>query len=227
MKKGDARTAAILSRKRKRANGSEAKPEKAARFIEPAVQEPSPPPEISRNADPVSLDQLAWSEVPMPDRLDDVEGFFGLEEIEGVEVIKRPGDRKVEFKFAEPVKKSSKERKQDLRDARAQALREDLKKVDNEVEEYEEWGGIEDTVPTEANGSPTSSISKETTKKEKKKKAKKTKASKVGGEDDELPANIFAGLEDETEGEQIDSKPTISIYIIFFPYFYDDLWHLA
>lgn len=33
----------------------------------------------------------------MPDRLDDVEGFFGLEEVEGVEV-ERDGDGAVEFK---------------------------------------------------------------------------------------------------------------------------------
>jgi hypothetical protein len=32
-------------------------------------------------------DDLEWKEVAMPDRLDDVEGFFGLEEIEGVDVV--------------------------------------------------------------------------------------------------------------------------------------------
>ena len=36
----------------------------------------------------VSLDQLAWKEVPMPDRLEDVEGFYGLEEVEDVEVVR-------------------------------------------------------------------------------------------------------------------------------------------
>lgn len=39
----------------------------------------------------VLLDQLQWNEVALPDRLDDAEGFFGLEEIEGVEII-RDGD---------------------------------------------------------------------------------------------------------------------------------------
>ena len=33
------------------------------------------------------IDDLAWKEVAMPDRLDDVEGFFGLEEIDGVDIM--------------------------------------------------------------------------------------------------------------------------------------------
>lgn len=43
----------------------------------------------------VRLDELAWREVAMPDRLDDVEGFFGLEEVEDVEVVRAGGG----FKF--------------------------------------------------------------------------------------------------------------------------------
>ena len=35
----------------------------------------------------------------MPDRLDDVEGFYGLEEVEGVEIA-TTGGGKVEFKVA-------------------------------------------------------------------------------------------------------------------------------
>lgn len=37
---------------------------------------------------PVALDALPWNEVEMPDMFNDAEGFFGLEEIDGVEVIK-------------------------------------------------------------------------------------------------------------------------------------------
>lgn len=39
----------------------------------------------------VRLDDLNWKEVAMPDRLDDYEGFFGLEEIEDVDVVKEGG----------------------------------------------------------------------------------------------------------------------------------------
>ncbi len=39
----------------------------------------------------MALDALPWNEVEMPDMFEDAEGFFGLEEVEGVEVI-REGD---------------------------------------------------------------------------------------------------------------------------------------
>ncbi len=39
----------------------------------------------------VALDALPWNEVEMPDMFEDAEGFFGLEEVEGVEVV-REGD---------------------------------------------------------------------------------------------------------------------------------------
>lgn len=43
----------------------------------------------------VSIDELKWSTVTLPDRLEDAEGFFGLEEIEGVEVL-RVGCQRIE-----------------------------------------------------------------------------------------------------------------------------------
>lgn len=41
----------------------------------------------------VAADELKWREVALPDRLDDAEGFLGLEEIDDVEVIKEDGER--------------------------------------------------------------------------------------------------------------------------------------
>lgn len=37
---------------------------------------------------PVAADALPWNEIEMPDMFDDAEGFFGLEEVEGVEVVR-------------------------------------------------------------------------------------------------------------------------------------------
>lgn len=39
----------------------------------------------------VPLDALPWNEVEMPEMFEDAEGFFGLQEAEGVEVV-RHGD---------------------------------------------------------------------------------------------------------------------------------------
>lgn len=46
----------------------------------------------------VTLDEINWKEVPMPDRLEDAEGFFGLEEIDGVDVIRPNGTGEIQFK---------------------------------------------------------------------------------------------------------------------------------
>jgi hypothetical protein len=44
---------------------------------------------------PVALDALPWNEVEMPDMFEDAEGFYGLEEVDDVEVV-REGN-KVQF----------------------------------------------------------------------------------------------------------------------------------
>jgi len=36
----------------------------------------------------VSVNQLKWKKVEVPDMLDDFEGFYGLEEIEGVDIVR-------------------------------------------------------------------------------------------------------------------------------------------
>lgn len=46
---------------------------------------------------PVALEDLDWKEVPLPDQLDDAEGFFGLEEVDGVDVVHNPQSGQVEY----------------------------------------------------------------------------------------------------------------------------------
>ncbi|KAJ5720382.1 ATP-dependent RNA helicase mak5 [Penicillium malachiteum] len=46
----------------------------------------------------VSMDDLNWKEVAMPDRMTDAEGFFGLEEIDDVEIIRTEGSGEIQFK---------------------------------------------------------------------------------------------------------------------------------
>lgn len=45
-----------------------------------------------------SLDTLPWTQVPIPDRFEDAEGFFGLEEIEDVEVVRYEKLGKLEYR---------------------------------------------------------------------------------------------------------------------------------
>ena len=45
----------------------------------------------------VQLTDLGWKTVAMPDRLDDTEGFYGLEEIDDVDVVKDPTTGNITF----------------------------------------------------------------------------------------------------------------------------------
>lgn len=57
----------------------------------------------SVNGTASSTDALQWKEVEMPDVLDDVEGFFGLEEVDGVDVVVTSSG-KVEYKVGFPLR---------------------------------------------------------------------------------------------------------------------------
>jgi ATP-dependent RNA helicase DDX24/MAK5 len=48
-----------------------------------------------------TLDALPWNEVSLPGRFDDAEGFFGLEEISDVEVVKGTKTGKLEYRVSE------------------------------------------------------------------------------------------------------------------------------
>ena len=53
-----------------------------------AAERPAKKAKTGNTKKPVRLDKLPWRDVEMPDRMDDYEGFFGLEEIDDVDVIR-------------------------------------------------------------------------------------------------------------------------------------------
>ncbi|KAL9604685.1 MAG: hypothetical protein Q9219_000405 [cf. Caloplaca sp. 3 TL-2023] len=55
----------------------------------------------NRGTEPVGIDALPWSAIPLPDRLDDADGFFGLEEVSDVEVVKDQKLGRVEYRVGE------------------------------------------------------------------------------------------------------------------------------
>ncbi|OQO03770.1 hypothetical protein B0A48_10410 [Cryoendolithus antarcticus] len=77
------------------------------------------------------LNKLAWKDVSLPDRLDNYEGFFGLEEIEDVVVTREPGSGKVSF----------------VSQHAGEATMDDLPEADDPAsvqEGDEEWSGFDD-----------------------------------------------------------------------------------
>lgn len=157
-----------------------------------------------------AADALKWQTAELPDMLNDAEGFFGLEEIDDVEVIKRP-DNSVEFRTT------------------AANVAEDEQTEDNgegegDDDEFEGFGDdpmeaeateiqdkAEEKVATPAEA-PTENAKepKEKAKKEKKTKAEKKKEKKEqqlakkaekSQSDPELMANAFKALDKEEAAE--------------------------
>ncbi|KAI9885586.1 MAG: hypothetical protein M1823_002595 [Watsoniomyces obsoletus] len=84
-------------------------------------------------------DNLDWKEVPLPDHLDDAEGFFGLEEIDGVDVTRdeKSGEVKFTYNGASNGKKNG---AQNNKDRSVQNTSSD----NPTVAEDDEWNGFED-----------------------------------------------------------------------------------
>ncbi|KAK8029734.1 hypothetical protein PG993_011025 [Apiospora rasikravindrae] len=153
----------------------------------------------------LAADALKWKATELPDMLNDAEGFFGLEEIDDVEVIKRP-DNSVEFRTAAADDEDEDEQAEDNAegdDDEFEGFGDDPMEADTtEGQDKAE----EVTTPAEA---PTETVEepKEKPKKEKKTKAEKKKeqkekkeqqsAKKVNkAEDDlEVTGNAFDALD--------------------------------
>ncbi|EMC99448.1 hypothetical protein BAUCODRAFT_29794 [Baudoinia panamericana UAMH 10762] len=85
-----------------------------------------------------AADGLVWKEVKLPDRLENYEGFFGLEEVDDVEVVRDPSSGKLSY-VPNDVRKSS------VQDARSNGDDEDA------------WEGWDDTPHHLGNGRKTAS----------------------------------------------------------------------
>ncbi|KAF2269669.1 DEAD-domain-containing protein, partial [Lojkania enalia] len=105
----------------------------------------------------VRLDDLHWKEVTMPDRLDDFEGFYGLEEIDDVEVVRDEKTGKVSFETTqleeEIVKDATLPNRECSDDESWEGFSEGEQPEDNELE-----GGVQEDIsalvdhPTGTNG---------------------------------------------------------------------------
>ena len=84
-KRTESRDAQGKSRKRRKLKLSKKKPKSAQ-------------PESDVSETTLSASKLAWREITPPERLDDAEGFLGLEEIDDVEIVKDLQGNKTRFR---------------------------------------------------------------------------------------------------------------------------------
>ncbi|KAL4813575.1 ATP-dependent RNA helicase mak5 [Aspergillus spinulosporus] len=168
------------------------------------VAEKEPEPEVV-----VGVDDLDWKEVALPDRLDNFEGFFGLEEIEGVDIVRPQGNGQLRFKSA-PGKPGK------------SILKKPTPKPED-TEYDDEWSGFSDEEPEKKEGASTvnevakpaevdSKGGKEVKKKkdikakEPKKKSKEQKEKNgAQAQDRSIKSGLsFAALEDEADDDGAD-----------------------
>lgn len=142
----------------------------------------------------VIADALPWNEVEMPEMFDDAEGFFGLEEIDDVEVIREGGN--VHFLSAKAQQADDDEEFEGFGDDEAPA--------EAAVASPEESAPV---ITKSAEPKEDKKGKKEILKKETEKNTKKN--GKLASKDeikstDATVQNVFALLEDEAAEEEVD-----------------------
>ncbi|KAI1326545.1 DEAD/DEAH box helicase [Xylariaceae sp. FL0255] len=156
-----------------------------------AVQKPK-----KRTRKTVGVNSLQWSKAKLPDMFNDAEGFYGLEEVDDVEVI-RKSDNTVEFRAVVPVTATEHDK--------------DGGVDDPETDEFEGFDDNEppalvpvdvpahDNVPAVETKTKPKPEPKKSDKAQSKKKAKET----IDHKDSELEANVFTALDfvDEKQDE--------------------------
>lgn len=75
-------TAAMATNQKKRKQGASEAPQKRRKTQQPRQ---------TQSKRPVAVDKLRWKTVDVPEMFDDAEGFYGLEEVEGVEIVREGG----------------------------------------------------------------------------------------------------------------------------------------
>jgi ATP-dependent RNA helicase DDX24/MAK5 len=105
------------------------------------LEKASRPPASAPDRRRIKLDELTWNEVSMPDRLEDFEGFYGLEEIDDVHIAKDDTTGHLTFETSKSEEQLEKEKEEGER-RQDEALRKLATAVDQDGEE--EWEGFSD-----------------------------------------------------------------------------------
>ncbi|KAI0405083.1 ATP-dependent RNA helicase MAK5 [Xylaria palmicola] len=148
----------------------------------------------TRSKRSVGVDSLPWSKAKLPDMFDDAEGFYGLEEVDGVEIIQGDGDilefRTVVSSDHEPAEVN-------------EAENDEFEGFDDEPAAIPESDKVATQTAPKAKGKaiPDEAASTPAPKKAEKESKKKQRKGTNADEDSELQTNMFAGLDDVDESQ--------------------------
>ncbi|KAI0483812.1 ATP-dependent RNA helicase MAK5 [Xylaria cf. heliscus] len=149
----------------------------------------------------VGLDSLPWSKAKLPDMFNDAEGFYGLEEVDGVEVVRGDGNI-VEFRTVIPSDNETD--RADKADEADEPESDAFEGFDDEPTTLTQSGIVtSEEVPKATTVETTSEPEPEKPEKPKKEPKKKQNKKSITQEDSELETNVFAGLDavDEPQDE--------------------------
>jgi ATP-dependent RNA helicase DDX24/MAK5 len=153
--------------------------------------------------------RLQWKPITVPDALEDYEGFFGLEEVDDVEVV-REGDV-ISFKTHQEAPQTQKENGLNV------SLAAELEEFDDEKEQSddatsdgasdaESWGGFSDEEEVASAPISDTAVPKqngESTQQKLKKESKKRKKFQEVEADQELEGAQFAELQEDGKEEEV------------------------
>ncbi|KAI1086850.1 DEAD-domain-containing protein [Rostrohypoxylon terebratum] len=162
---------------------------------------------------PTSIDSLQWRKAKLPDMFDDAEGFYGLEEVDDVEIIKN-SDNTIEFRTVVTEDGDGGGDEED------ESLNGNGENDNDEFEGFDDEPVTDETPENEPPKSPIDAVKDAEAEKEdangsqetkKKQRQKKNKAPSKA-EDKELETNVFAGLDDvEETQDDIDLSAWVSL----------------
>lgn len=189
------KVAAMKARKRQKLDGAEG-------------QEKKPDTLASRIGSKVRLDELEWTGVQMPEKFDDFEGFYGLEEIDDVDIVKDPRTGLVSYHAVgkdKPAVTNGGKRKAE------EDVADEVEMQDGSEDDFEGFDDDEVVTPKIEETKPAGILKPSATpavtqpKKEKKEKpAKKQKTKPEPKQVAESKQVNLAGLADETGEEGAD-----------------------
>ena len=188
-----AKVAAMKARKRQKLNGPEPAVEASVKASKPRK---------------VQLDEMKWREVALPDQMDDYEGFFGLEEIEGVDVVKEAGNGTISYRYVEseaakpsPTFEGTRPKK-GSKDA---ASKVDIRKA-IEDDDDDEFLGFSDGEGHDGTGNEVEKHSEKAKHQAPGKAAPKKRKGidHEDGDDEGARKTAFSGLEDEEQRRDVD-----------------------
>ncbi|KAI1636829.1 ATP-dependent RNA helicase MAK5 [Biscogniauxia mediterranea] len=146
---------------------------------------------------PISVNSLRWRKAKLPDMFNDAEGFYGLEEVDDVEVVRNP-DNTIEFRTADPPADAGDESQSD----EFEGFDDEPSALITSEPTTATTDPAQDIASSESNVEEHSKDKDKKAQKEPKEQKKKNKHAKKE-EDSELEANVFTGLDvvDEPEDD--------------------------